>query len=314
MPDSGSRPFGYEIFAALDDAILRGVTSSDELRAIASRTATRYNETPQRDLAGLSPNQLAAMLATDWVSPGAPVTLNQRLTPERLAPSPLFHNARTLLTSLRDEGPLGATATGNLNRKAVATLLPLLRLRPGALEEIHVMNKVINEPDVFVLYELRVALQGLGLIRRHKGFRVSRAGRELLSDTQAGRLFSMLFLAVVVSPPFEPRFALSPDAMYAALPFACWRLAACPDSWSTVTDLADTLWPPFVRDAIAETPWVLPPDETLRMETEFVLLRPLERAGLLELRPGTGALGASDAEFRRTPLFDAFFNFSPSLP
>jgi hypothetical protein len=50
------------------------------------------------------------------------------------------------------------------------------------------------------------------------------------------------------------------------------------------------------------------------METKFLLFQPLERAGLLELRPGTGEIGGREAEYRRTALFDEFFIFSPSLP
>jgi hypothetical protein len=176
------------------------------------------------------------------------------------------------------------------------------------------MNKVINEPDVFVLYELRIVLQELKLIRRRKGFHISRTGRDLLSDTQAGRLFAMLFLNLVANPPFEPRIGPTPETMLQALPFACWRLASCPGSWTTVTDLAPTVWPPFVLDDIAATPRILPADQTLRMETDFLLFRPLERAGLLELRPGTGEIGGREAEYRRTALFDEFFIFSRSSP
>ncbi len=196
------------------------------MQRIADAVVARYNAEPQADLGGLSPNQLAALLNTDWVAPDAPLRLNQRLTPGDLRDSPLFHNARTLLATLRDEGPLGATAKGNLNRAAVATLLPRLKLDAERLDDLRAVSKVINEPDVFALLQLRITLQGLGLLYRRKGFRITARGRELLSDLKAGTLFGMLFMGTVVNPPFEPSFALRADAMLIALPFAIRNLLA----------------------------------------------------------------------------------------
>lgn len=303
-------PFPPDILAALEAALRQGVSTDAELQRITGAAVGRYNDTPQAELGGLSPNQLSALIHTDWVSPNAPLRLNQRLTPDDLSDSPLFHNARTLLATLRDEGPLAATATGNLSRKAVATLLPRLKLDIERLEEMRAVSKVINEPDILELYQLRITLQGLGLIYRRKGFRITAGGRELLLDRKAGTLFGMLFMGTVVNPPLEPPFAERADAMFIAFPFAIRTLADQSDEWRPAREIAQSIWPPFVEDELAleAESGILPLDVVLLLLTQSVLFIPLLEAGFLERRtldPGSHLM--ADEEFRRTPLFRRAF-------
>ncbi len=311
MPAPRVPPFPPEILAEIEAAIGRGVSSDAEVQRVADVAVARYNNAPQADMGGLTPLQMAALLATDWVSPGVAVRLNQRLTPGDLSASPLFHNARALLTMLRDEGPLGATAKGNLNRKAVAELIPHLQLDAERLAAIREMCKVINEPDIGRLVELRMTLQELGLIYRRKGFRITPKGRELLTDPQAGRLFAMAFMGTVVSPPFEwPMFQLH-GAERVALPFAVRELARRAGAWSPEPELSTSVWPPFVYDQLRETRGFWTFEAACSFLTFTSLIQPLHDAGLLEVRfgPRNGGLTSPEA-VRTTQLFQKAFTFA----
>ena len=155
-----------------------------------------YNSRPQAELLGLSPNQLAQLLDGDWRTVGA-LRLNQSLSQEQVNRSWAFPAAMAFLRLVRDHGPASATATGNLTRKFVATCLETLEFSPKYLAELREMNRVINEPDVSRLFELRITLVAAGYLRRRTGFRLTRLGRQALDapPSEAGRIFARLFLA-----------------------------------------------------------------------------------------------------------------------
>ncbi|HEY4219139.1 MAG TPA: hypothetical protein VGM67_18480 [Gemmatimonadaceae bacterium] len=89
---------GFPDLQAILDEIQRSkpFASIDEInRHLAARTNS-YNATPQRELGGLSPDQMAQLLYGDWAESGA-VRLDQTVTLAECSDAALFADARTLL-------------------------------------------------------------------------------------------------------------------------------------------------------------------------------------------------------------------------
>ena len=155
-----------------------------------------YNAAPQAELLGLSPNQLAQLLDGDWRTIGA-VRLTSRITGEQAGRAWAFRAAVAFMRLVIDHGSAPVTATGNLTRKFVALALEALPFPPGYLDQVREFNKVINEPDVGLLFELRHTLVEAGYLRGRAGFRVTPRGRKALDlvATEPGAVFRRLFLA-----------------------------------------------------------------------------------------------------------------------
>jgi hypothetical protein len=156
----------------------------------------RYNATPQAELLGLSPDELGQLLDGDWRTVGA-VRLNPALEPDQVAQAWAYRAGLDLLRLIQERGPAGVTATGNLNRQFVATALDAVEFPAGFVEQVREMNKVVNEDDVWLLQDLRLALVAAGYLRRQRGFRVTAEGRAVIEHPTetAGRFFLRLFLA-----------------------------------------------------------------------------------------------------------------------
>ena len=152
-----------------------------------------YNARPQNDLSGLSPAQMAALLAGDWGSRG-PLRLVTHLSLAELDGSIQLVNTRRLLEALVEAGAVRLTPKGNLPRAFVAVLLDRFWWPERYLEDVRAVCKVINEGDVWPLHVTRVVLQLAGLVRRRGGaLRATPEGRHLLAEERAGELFALLF-------------------------------------------------------------------------------------------------------------------------
>jgi len=277
-----------------------------EAQAWLDRRMHEYNAAPQAGLAGLSPVQVAGLLSGDWATTGA-LRADPGIPAAELAGVPFLETARLLLLAARDEGPLPATATGNLSRRSVAALVD--RMPPSAelgfaLERPAV---VLNEQDLYPLHVPRVVLGLAGLLIRRKGFRITRRGRELLDEARTGELFAELFrthfrafnLAYLSRGPEQPGI----QRTAAVSIFLVGRHAA---DWSSPEVLAERV---LLPDAVDRTDEYYRPD-TARWLVAARLLRPLRRFGLLEERlVGEGPEWQRTAEFRKAPLFDRFLRF-----
>ncbi len=257
-----------------------------------------YNATPQAELQGLSPNQLAALLDGDWRTKGA-VRLNQALPGELANQAWAFRAALDFLRLVRDHGPAPTTATGNLSRKFVAEALNAIEFPPGHLDYVRTYCKVINEPDVGLLHELRITLVNAGFLRRQRGFRITRPGREALeaATTRPGPLFTRLFLAQMGVPgaflePDGPTFRSPVGPALFLLRF----LAA---------DWVDSLW---LTDRLL-VPHLFP--DLTPMQLGFSayqwVVAPCLAFGLAEQREDLTRGGLSSV--RITPLFGQFIEF-----
>src|ERR1017187_4717166 len=139
---------------------------------------------------------LGSLLQADWESDTGPIRFSSSLALPDLADAPFLHNTRVFLAALAAEQGTPATAAGNLNRAFVGRLLDRLTLPAPTRKSIRTVCKVVNEQDVWPLHMARVVAEPAGLLaRRNKRFQLTKAGRELLPDEQAGALYRRVFLA-----------------------------------------------------------------------------------------------------------------------
>src|SRR5690606_30777776 len=138
--------------------------SLEELNAALAEYVDAYNRRPQRELLGLSPEQVRRLLADPWDGTG-PLRLDESLPLDVLQDSPLLVNAREFLAFLAEGEGVRATAAGNLTRAAVAALLERLSGLEGAAEAVRRYSKVINEGDISAIFRLRILLRLAGLLR-----------------------------------------------------------------------------------------------------------------------------------------------------
>ena len=296
--------------AALNELLRdRPFAGEAEVQSFLEAQVRAYNTRPQRELGGLSPLDMSELLSGDWENSGA-LTINAALEPNEIGDPEFLFNAIALLTALRDEGPAKATAAGNLSREFVTLMLPRMRFAGKYLEDVHRMNKVINESDVGPLEITRHVLVFAGLVHRRKGFRITPAGRELLSDARRGELFALLFRTFFRVLDLR---ALDRQDMNAglqqAIAFTFWKLRAEAESWSTPACLAEVAWLESAKDPPLENP-IFPDSERREWHFRSRVIDPLVEFGLLESRD----LPAKEPwehsiQVRKTPLYDRVLLF-----
>jgi hypothetical protein len=236
--------------------------------------------------------------------------LNPDLKLADLADSEFFFNSRIFLAALAEDGAVPATATGNLTRAFVGKMFEKLRLAKHFKSSISQFSKVVNEQDLWPLHIVRIVCECAGLVaRRQKQFRLTKMGRALLDDEQAGKLFRELFLA------YFRRFDLHYDFHLRAVPgiqetmaVILWRLDTVARDWKCVQGLAPEILLPGVlvqlRQAMAY------PHDTEEWILCGYVLDPLLDFGLIESKQaGEWRLTEKDS-IRVTSLWRKFIQFA----
>ncbi len=303
-------PPGFE--EILEELRLGNLESPEDVEAHVARLMEAYNTAPQAELGAISPDQARVLLQEGLEGTGV-LGLAEDLPVEELESSNFLANARAFLARVVEMGGAPATAAGNLKRSFVAEMLEVLRLEEGYADQLHRMNKVINEADVWPLHGLRVNLELAGLLRKRKGkFVPTRKGRALAEPAAAGQLFAHLFRT------HFGEFNLSygsrgtePEALpQEVLPLLLWQLGAWAGDWLTVGDLAEKVFFRGPESPAASEAGRLPHGAGRSLHR---ILVPLRDFGLLEARSRKGSEGwrwrPEAMEIRTTPLFRRFFLF-----
>jgi hypothetical protein len=301
--------FPPEIIEVLERAMEKGVGNGVDLNQVLAEAMERYNHTPQPGLDGLSPDQVVALLSSDWLTPGHGVSINQELTLAELEHIPLFRTARAFLALVRDEGPLGTTSRGHLDRKVVARVMDRLDLEPDIMRFGGTPPKVINEDACGQLRMLREAMENATLIRDRRGFEITRAGLDALRPERAGVLFANLFCEVAGDPKSVMDVCDDVELILARLPVAVWRLSRHATRWTDGEDLAWVCWPMTPEEAPRARSHAVGGSQQFNLGTFMFLLFPLTELGLLEQRESMPGAPDWKVEYRTTPLFERFFEF-----
>ena len=301
--------FPSEIIEALERAMEDGNGNGVDLDQVLAEVVDRYNYTPQPTLDGLTPDQAASLLSSDWLTPGRGVSINQRLTLAELEHIPLFKYAREFLAFVRDEGALGVTSRGHLDRKAVARAMDRLGLEADVMLIGGAPRKVTNEYDCGWIGGLRELLEDAALITNRRGFEITTAGLDALKPERAGMLFAKLFLATTADPRTVLEVCDDIDLVLARLPISVWRLSQHAVRWTEGEDLAWVCWPVAPEAAVLARSDARGGDNQLGLGTLMFLLHPLTELGLIEERESAFGSSGWKAEYRISQLFRQFFEF-----
>ena len=250
------------------------------------------------------------LLQADWESTIGPMRFSASLTLSDLADAAFLHNARVLMAGLAAEQGTPATAAGNLTRAFVGKLFDHLALSAHSRESIRAVCKVVNELDVWPLHLARVVAECASLLaRRNKRFQLTRAGRELLPDEQAGALYRRLFLA------YFRRFDLRHDFNLRDVPliqqsFAVilWRLDTVACDWTPVRGLARHILLRAVFEQLHAA--MKSPYEKKEWILDGYVLRPLFDLGLIERTPKSEWPSVTENDqIRTSALWRKFITF-----
>ena len=290
--------------------------SMEHAQRAADRLTRAYNERPQADLGGLSPNQMRELLDADWSAPNSALMLDDTLSLDEVAQAPMFTDARFILDYVASHGPLKETAAHNLTRADVAAISPhleLVRQRLGDVDGVIPAPTFVNEGDVYWLLLLRHLLVFAGLLLRRKGFRITARGRELVQDDHAGQLFALLFRTVFRKLDLQWMDSMDQPALQATAAYSLYRLSSCAAEWSSSEQLASRAWLETAMEPIT------PLEAQLGLDLRHYAFRNrilivLVAFGLCEERllPAVGVLRPT--EYRITPLYRRFvrFRFGPN--
>ena len=300
-----------ELFRALMSFSAETDVDPDSVREAMARRMALLNQRSLPELGGLAPDQAFLLNQCGWWADPFPIRLEPNLSFEDVGQTPFLHNVRAFLRATDESGGAPTTAKGNLTRAFVGHMLELLRLRPGRMEMIRQVCKVINEPDVWQLHIVRVICQLGGLVRKYKKrFVVTRKARELLPEHRAGALYHHLFDTMFrrFNLDYLTNVAEVPG-IQETFPYELYRIAQFPlEQAHEIEDLVPVVFVPVVREEIAEYASLL---DTPRWLLKNSLLRPLEGFGLVEIVAGKRKPPSVDLMncVRRLPLFDAFIRF-----
>jgi hypothetical protein len=310
FPDHQSPPDLQDLVQEIEEA---GLEREEDIRAFLAQRVGDHNHTPLEGLGGISPAQAQALIEEGLDGDGL-LRIAEDLSLDELVSSDLLQNARLFLGRLQETGGTKATVAGNLKRAFVGEMLEAMRLPPGYLEDVHRMNKVVNEEDAWLLHVLRVNLEIAGLVKLRKGtFSLTRKGRAMLPPESAGRLLAHLFRT------FFGRFNLDygrwisrGSGLQPVVPLLLWQTGFRAGAWISVAELARLVLPPK-RDPESESPgegW-----GGKAADFRYQILRPLKWFGLMEEKRKPEAVGerypSQDSVLvRKTSLFDRFLRFT----
>jgi hypothetical protein len=306
---AGERGDAMRIAHATIEEVLRQNPSATvaQINAALERSTEGYNRAPQRDLGGLSPEQVGRLIYDDWSGKGA-VRLNGALPFEEVEQSRILHNVRTFLAALADEGSVRATALGNLPRAFVRAMSERLRYPAGFRGEY--LSGRLNEEDLRTLHTARVLCDLARLIKRRKGaFSLTRRGTELVGEEKAGELFALLFFTHFreLNLAWLDRASVEAPGFQQTIAYSLYQFGRAGDAWNKPAALAPALILPSVRVRLGRTEYT----DWAELLTKTRLLRPLTDFALAESRdvPGSDSRFAPQ-EYRPAPLYSRFLSFA----
>lgn len=250
------------------------------------------------------------LILTEWNSPQSPLRLSADLNLADLATAGFFLNTRILLTALAEEEGAATTATGNLTREFVGRMFEQVKIPALSRESIRRCNKVLNEQDLWAVHLLRIVSQRARLIaRRKKRFQLTRIGRALLPENQAGALYRACFLGYFRHFDFRSFHFRDVPGIQATMAVNLWRLDSVARDWTPVRGLAPRILLPRVLDEMHET--MTYPSDTEEWILSSYLLEPLQDFGLIEMKSsGQWPRVTANDEVRLTALWGKFIRFA----
>lgn len=282
----------------------------DDLNDHLQEIMVGRNAAPDPEMGGLSPDQVAQLLYTNWDDDNCPLKFNKNITIDDVKNSPFFHNARLLLNTLiKMENENTATTKGNLTRHVVGAVFDKLIMPDSDRKFILSYNKVINELDVKPLHHIRVVCESADIIKlKKKKFIVEKKYIELFDDKNAGKLFYLLFFGYFRKFNIGYVDGMSDfDSIQSTMPYSFYQLGKIKGQVD-ITKLKDHVFLPAVLDELNDELSFSADDITWLVESRIV--KPLEFFGLVDCsyKEIMKKYMARD-KVKKTKLFDKFMTF-----
>ena len=284
--------------------------SLDELQMEVAKINERYNNTPDPEMAGLSPNQVFKLVNLPWENENFAIKFNKQLGINDVQGSYFYKNSRTLLDTLIElESENTATVAGNLSRKALKMLFGRIILRDGEEFFVREFDRSFNENNVYTIHETKIICQMANLIRkRNRKFVAARKHRDLLSDGNASKLYYLLFST------FFRRFNIAYRDGFTALysiqstiPFSFYVIKRFADDFCSINNLENKIFLPAVRKEIANQSNI---SRSIKGLFHTRIIEPLVSFGLIEVVRDSGRSVFNVESIRKTELFEKFMKFS----
>lgn len=303
---SGRRRKNRPLQGVFDAMKQQDFASIEEANAWLQDAMASYNLEAQADLGGLSPRQMAQLLADDWSGRGV-VRVARDLTWSEVRGSAWLQGARALLESTREQGPI--RLTGDLDVDDAAILVRAHAML-GAAEGLGLlgggfMTGELDPEDVFFSEVLELLIYA-GLFRT-KGdtLAATKRGMALVSEARAGELYATLVRAFVAEMSLMELHEIPGQlgAIEAFKGFTVYRLLHDARRWRGAAWLADRVAHPDLWSS----PELAGLPRDLRAGLMVLLvLGPMVQLGLLEM---SGRKGRPEPSFRCAPLFSRAVSF-----
>ena len=290
--------------------------SFEEAQDFVREKTEAYNQTPQEELAGLSPDQAFRLLHSSWDSPEFPLRFNETLPLEILEDrSRFFRNCRQFLNLAQDRDGLERTQKGNLKRKVVPDLMDCFDLPDGEREAILAVNKTINEQDVRDIHLARVVCETAGMVYPRKArFKIPKDKAGLLAPDRAGELFALLVRKYFTqfSMAYLDRCPDCPGVQH-CIPFTLLQLLRLEEDWHDYLEVLPRLFLPSVMQEAEDA--CTGPYPHVDSFFEARVFRHLIRWGFLEARfcRDEGAYVDRIAALRPTALLQQLIQVNESF-
>ncbi len=242
----------------------------------------------------------------DRLDGNGPCRIRDDLPFAALAGTTVLPNARILMTEL-EGNDTKLTARGNLNRKLVETLMERFRWDGYDADRFSSVRKAVNESDFPPAMYLHAVLKLAGLARGEKEFfKLTKKGRALLSEQEAGRLQAVLFRATFAryNPAYLDRFNL-PEVFAPQMSLILYLIGRFCTDWRPAGALMRSVTIPTKDLTEPKYP------ELLVSAFEVRVLRYLCWFGLLEkTRPTANDDWRQPMFYRKTALYDRLLLFT----
>ncbi|PJK27852.1 hypothetical protein CVT23_20485 [Minwuia thermotolerans] len=243
-------------------------------------------------------------LANDSLDGSGVISLSNRLDAEAISASVVATRGRMMLEYARDNGGIGLTKSGALNRKFLAWAVEVFDWPGYEPAEVYAVNKVVDEIDYLPGWYLHEVMKRRTFMRKHKDrLLLSPAGREALD--RPGLLQAELF-----PETFKGRYLPSLDAAFMGdfdlyFGLLLWQVRRATEGWASAREIFRAAVIP--DDAIHELGGYRDAPihgfhlRVLRFLTWFGVLEPAAT--------DPRRFDADEFRYRATPLFDRFVHF-----
>ncbi|MGA2517191.1 MAG: DUF1841 family protein [Thermodesulfobacteriota bacterium] len=299
----------FQVFDEMRSAMKgQAFESIEKAQAFADAWLEKKNAEPKSEFLGLSPEQMRRLLYRAFEETSDIVTLNRKLSSEKVLEIPIVKEAVYFLKRLGELQPLKATAKGNLPRAFAC------EIHNRFPEDPDFPWPIVSEQDDMRLSSLRHILEMCGWVRkRNQKFYLTKKGKILSEKGVGPDDFHHLFQTYTRKFNWASR-DLYPelDIIQQAFLFSCYILHIKAKTCANANELSTYFIQAFPAVINAEER-DLSSEESLQLAQHSFYVRFIERFceyfGLVTIEKKEKRSLQLDYLIRTTPFFDEMFQW-----